>query len=203
MMPIPSSVERADAVEAKGSRPRLSRINSTAPTATAAIAVPRARSSDQRVPRTRPVAATTPAAAKSATNGRTVIRSASRRALDGLMAMPAMTRSFAITTASAITLTKALPAMSRTLAITRAGCMDTGPGSFDGREPPFGIGGDDAVGGLAVLARHRCDERRLSVRDDPGVLAGAAGNEAGADRNGRGDGERLPGAELVRMEHGV
>jgi hypothetical protein len=81
--------------------------------------------------------------------------------------------------------------------------MDIGSGSFDGREPPFGIGGDHTIGGLAVLAGHRCDEGGSSVREDPGVLARAAGNEAGADRNGRGDGERLPGSELVRMEHGV
>ena len=42
MMPMPSLVERAAAVEANGSRPMASRISPIAPTMTATIAVPRA-----------------------------------------------------------------------------------------------------------------------------------------------------------------
>ena len=70
-------------------------------------------------------------------------------------------------------------------------------------DPPLGIRGDRAVSGLAGPVRHGSEERGAAERDDPGVLARAAGNEAGAGRNGRCDGERLPGSDLVRMEHGV
>src|SRR5262245_5614257 len=52
----------------------------------------------------------------------------------------------------------------------------------EGGQAPAGLGGDDPVGGLAGPPGHRREERRTASGDDPGVLAGAAGDEAGATR---------------------
>src|SRR5258707_6669393 len=65
-------------------------------------------------------------------------------------------------------------------------------------EPPIRIRRDDAVGCLAVTRCPGCEECSASVRDDPSVLAGTTGDEAGA--TGSSVGRRMA-VELLDVHH--
>jgi hypothetical protein len=65
------------------------------------------------------------------------------------------------------------------------------------------VRGDKSIGGLTGLASDNREEGGPPRRDDPGVLARAAGNEAGASSARFDDGKRLTGSNLVGMEHRV